>query len=67
VEWDAAITDERPNEVIAWHSARDAQVHNTGSVRFHDAPGGRGTEVKVVLAIHAASWRCRGSGCQAVR
>jgi uncharacterized membrane protein len=24
-------------------------VHNTGSVRFHDAPGGRGTEVKVVL------------------
>lgn len=49
VEWDAAITDERPNEVIAWHSARDAQVHNTGSVRFHDAPGGRGTEVKVVL------------------
>jgi uncharacterized membrane protein len=49
VEWDAAITDERPNEMLAWHSARDAQVHNTGSVRFHDAPGGRGTEVKVVL------------------
>jgi uncharacterized membrane protein len=52
VEWDAIITDERPNEMVAWHSARDAQVHNTGSVRFHDATGGRGTEVKVVLQYH---------------
>jgi uncharacterized membrane protein len=52
VEWDAIITDERPDEMIAWHSARDAQVHNTGSVRFHDATGGRGTEVKVVLQYH---------------
>jgi uncharacterized membrane protein len=52
VEWDAIITDERPDELIAWHSARDAQVHNTGSVRFHDATGGRGTEVKVVLQYH---------------
>lgn len=49
IAWDAAITDERENEVIAWHSAQDSPVHNTGSVRFHDAPGGRGTEVKVVL------------------
>lgn len=48
IAWDAAITDERENEVIAWHSAQDSLVHNTGSVRFHDAPGG-GTEVKVVL------------------
>ena len=49
IAWDAAITDERENEVIAWHSSRDSVVHNTGSVRFHDAPDGQGTEVKVVL------------------
>jgi uncharacterized membrane protein len=67
VEWDAAITDERPNEVIAWHSARDAQVHNTGSVRFHDAPGGRGTEGQSCLTIHASSWSLGCSSCQAVR
>lgn len=49
IEWDAAITDEREGEVIAWHSAQDSSVHNTGSVRFHDAPNGGGTEVKVVM------------------
>ena len=49
VEWDAAITDEREGEVIAWHSEQGATVHNTGSVRFHDKADGSGTEVKVVI------------------
>ena len=49
VEWEAEITNERENEVIAWRSLPDSTVHNTGSVRFHHAADGIGTEVKVVL------------------
>jgi uncharacterized membrane protein len=49
VEWDAEITEDRPNELIAWHSLEGADVHNGGSVRFLRAPGGRGTEVRVEI------------------
>ena len=49
VEWDALMTEDRENELIAWHSAGDADVHNAGFVRFAPAPGGRGTEVRVEL------------------
>jgi uncharacterized membrane protein len=46
VEWEAVITDDRPNELIAWRSVEGSDVWNTG-VRFRPAPGGRGTEVHV--------------------
>jgi uncharacterized membrane protein len=49
VEWDAEITEERPNELIAWRSVDPTDIQHTGSVRFQDAPGGRGTEVHVTL------------------
>ena len=50
VEWDAEITEDRPNELIAWRSVgSDDDVKNAGSVRFVRAPGGRGTEVHVDL------------------
>jgi uncharacterized membrane protein len=49
VEWDAEIIDDRPGELIAWRSAEDAAVRTSGFVRFSDAPGGRGTEVRVEL------------------
>jgi uncharacterized membrane protein len=49
VEWDAEIHNEVPNELIAWRSVNEASVPNAGSVHFRPAPGGRGTEVKVVL------------------
>ncbi|MGI9041862.1 MAG: SRPBCC family protein [Gemmatimonadales bacterium] len=49
VEWDAEITEDRPNELIAWRSVQDADVPNFGSVRFSPAPGGAGTEIKVEL------------------
>ena len=49
VEWDAEIVDDRPNELIAWTSVADADIDNSGFVRFKPAPGDRGTEVKVVL------------------
>jgi uncharacterized membrane protein len=49
VEWDAVIHNEIENELIAWRSLPGAQVANAGSVWFKDAPGGRGTEVRVEL------------------
>lgn len=49
VEWDAIITEERPNELIAWESVDGSQVPNRGAVTFEDAPGGRGTEIHVEL------------------
>ena len=49
VEWDAEITEDRPNELIAWRSVEGSQVENSGSVRFEPAPGGRGTIVRVEI------------------
>lgn len=49
VEWDAEITDDRPNELIAWRSVAGSTVPNHGSVRFVQAPADRGTEVRVEL------------------
>jgi uncharacterized membrane protein len=49
-EWDAEITEERDNELIAWRSLEGAHLPNQGWVRFQRAPGGRGTEVRVMLA-----------------
>lgn len=48
VEWEARITDEDPGSHIAWRST-DADIDNSGEVRFTPAPGGRGTEVRVRL------------------
>jgi uncharacterized membrane protein len=53
VEWDARITDEVPNELIAWGSLEGSQVRNGGRVRFDDAPGDRGTEVRLELEYEA--------------
>jgi uncharacterized membrane protein len=50
VEWDAEITRDQPNEVIAWRSLENAQVENAGEVRFKAAPAGRGTEVHVRIS-----------------
>jgi uncharacterized membrane protein len=50
VGWDAEITEEVPGEKIAWRSTGNADVPNTGSVRFVPAPDGVSTEVNVVLA-----------------
>jgi uncharacterized membrane protein len=49
VEWEAEVVEERPDELIAWRSLAGADVRSSGSVRFGEAPGGRGTEVVVEL------------------
>jgi uncharacterized membrane protein len=45
-EWDAEITEDRPNEYIAWRSVSTAAPHS-GWVSFARATGGRGTKVTV--------------------
>jgi uncharacterized membrane protein len=49
VEWDARITADTPNELIAWQSLEGADVEHAGVVRFEPRPGDRGTIVRVDL------------------
>ncbi|HEX7152810.1 MAG TPA: SRPBCC family protein [Thermoanaerobaculia bacterium] len=49
VDWEAEIVNEVPNELIGWRSVEGSKVDNAGSVHFTEAPGARGTQVKVVL------------------
>jgi len=49
VEWDAELVEDRPNELISWRALPDSTVPNSGSVRFGQAPGNRGTEITVDL------------------
>ena len=48
LEWDARITQDRPNEMIAWETEPDADIQNRGYVKFIPTSRG-GTEVSVSL------------------
>lgn len=48
VEWDAVITEEREDELIAWASKEGADVPNSGRIDFRDA-GARGTVVTATI------------------
>jgi uncharacterized membrane protein len=48
--WEAELTADEPSRLLAWRSVPGADVDIAGSVRFGAAPGGRGTEVKVIVA-----------------
>lgn len=47
VEWDAEITDDLPDQRIAWRSLPGSTIDTAGEVRFLPALGDRGTEVHV--------------------
>ena len=49
IAWTAEIINEIEGEVIAWRSIAESDVDHAGSVRFKDAPGGRGTMVTLVI------------------
>ena len=49
VSWEAEITSEEPGRRLAWRSLPGSRIDNSGTVHFAEAPGDRGTEVKVVL------------------
>jgi uncharacterized membrane protein len=48
VEWDAVVTEERENALIAWASEDGAAVPNSGRIDFRDA-GARGTVVTATI------------------
>ncbi len=47
VEWNAEISEDRPNQLIAWRSIEGAEVEMCASVRFEPATGNRGTLMRV--------------------
>jgi uncharacterized membrane protein len=49
VAWDAEISDDRENEMIAWRSLPGSAVDTAGSVHFKELPHDRGTQVAVSL------------------
>jgi uncharacterized membrane protein len=51
LEWDAEIFDDRPGEVIAWRTLPGATIQHAGAVRFVDAPGRRGTAVRLEMGF----------------
>lgn len=56
MEWEAAITDDRPGELIGWRtgtetSGTSSPWMHTGAVRFERAPGDRGTLVRVDVQL----------------
>lgn len=57
VEWEAVIIEEREGHLISWRSVPGSQLETAGSVLFEDAPGGRGTVVRVSM-----EYRPRGFG-----
>jgi uncharacterized membrane protein len=57
VEWDAEITEDRPNEQIAWRSLEGADVDNSGSVQFKRGPRGRGSVIRVEMEYRPPAGR----------
>lgn len=49
VAWDADVTQDIPGRLIAWRSRPGSQIANEGFVEFAQAPGDRGTELRVRL------------------
>lgn len=56
-EWDAEITEDEPNERIAWRSLPGSRIDNAGTVRFVTAPGNKGTEIHAEIRYNAPGGR----------
>jgi len=57
VEWDAEITDDTPNQAIAWRTLPGGDLDHKGSVQFQQATGNRGTVVRVEMLYRAPAGR----------
>ncbi|HTF81625.1 MAG TPA: YgaP-like transmembrane domain [Cytophagales bacterium] len=53
ISWDAKITRQEPNNLIAWRSLEGSTIDNGGHVEFRDAPGNQGTEIKATIYYRA--------------
>lgn len=50
LEWTAEVT-ERSGDRIAFRTTEDSDLHLDGEVRFREAPGDRGTEVRLSMRV----------------
>jgi uncharacterized membrane protein len=57
LQWTAEITDDEPGSKIAWRSVEPADLDQRGEISFQDAPGGRGTEVRVRMSYGGSRFR----------
>ncbi|HYO53034.1 SRPBCC family protein, partial [Archangium sp.] len=57
LEWDSQVTEDRPGERIEWKTLPGSKLEHTGTIRFEDAPGGRGTVVHLALRYHVPGGR----------
>ncbi|MBK6264363.1 DUF2892 domain-containing protein [Marivirga sp. S37H4] len=53
VAWDAKVTKEKENELIAWQSLPDSDIDNAGEVRFKDTLPGKTTLVQTTISYRA--------------
>jgi uncharacterized membrane protein len=53
IEWDAELTEDRANELIAWRSLEGSSFQHAGSVQFRPQRGGRGTLIRVEIEYRA--------------
>ncbi|HMJ11970.1 MAG TPA: SRPBCC family protein [Polyangiaceae bacterium] len=53
LEWDAEITNEIPNELLAWRSLEGSPLGHEGFVHFRALSEGRGTMITVKLKLEA--------------
>jgi uncharacterized membrane protein len=49
LEWDAEVTRDDPNALIAWRSLPGSDIDTTGQIRFGQPVADRGTEVHVFM------------------
>jgi uncharacterized membrane protein len=52
IKWNAEIVKEEAGYLIGWQSIPNSMINNAGKVTFHDAAGGQGTELEVVISYH---------------
>jgi uncharacterized membrane protein len=50
IEWNAVLSQQTPNEVIAWRSEAGSMLENAGIIRF--TPAGSGTRVDLRFCYH---------------
>jgi uncharacterized membrane protein len=63
IPWDAEITEQRPNQLLAWRSVPESMIRTEGVARFDREPDGR-TRVQIRMSYcpptgvlgHAVAW-----------
>jgi uncharacterized membrane protein len=57
IAWTAEVTEDEPGSRLAWRSVEPKDLDHRGEIDFADAPGGRGTEVRVRMSYGGSRFR----------